>query len=237
MKIRMCFLLLFTYLSYCNGFYMPGVVPNEFVKGNPVEVKAVKITSSVTQLTYDYYSLNFCKPITGTVYKTENLGEILRGDRIVNTPYEIFMDQAVSCKLLCNSKKTPMIWSEKESNHAIDMIKHDYYVHLIVDNLPCATTFDHLETGTSVYERGYRLGYIADGDVFIYNHLKFILSYHSEDRLHMKIVQFEVEPKSVALGVLNNDDKSCSLPTLPPKSFTAQKLNITGKFFLLYYFW
>lgn len=45
-----------------------------------VEVKAVKMTSSRTQLPYDYYSLQFCLPKNGTLhYKSENLGEVLRG--------------------------------------------------------------------------------------------------------------------------------------------------------------
>ena len=225
----MCFSLLFMYFSFCNGFYVPGVAPVEFANGNPVEVKAVKMTSSITQLPYDYYSLNFCKPINGTVYKTENLGEILRGDRIVNTAYDVFMNQAVPCQLLCNSKKTPMIWNEKDSNHAIDMIKRDYYVHLNVDNLPCATTFDHLETGEPVYERGYRLGYVLEENVFIHNHLNFILSYHTEDKKHMKIVRFEVEAQSVSLMDLQSDGKTCSIPT----KYTPQKLNPTGKILLL----
>lgn len=53
-------------------------------------LQAVKMTSIKRQLPYDYYSLPFCKPEDGKLhYKPENLGEILRGDRIVNTPYEV----------------------------------------------------------------------------------------------------------------------------------------------------
>lgn len=54
-------------------------------------LQAVKLTSTRTQLPYEYYSLPFCPPV-GTSeknYKTENLGEVLRGDRIVNTPYQV----------------------------------------------------------------------------------------------------------------------------------------------------
>ena len=52
-----------------------------------VEIKAVKMTSSKTQLPFEYYSLKFCKP-QKVEYQSENLGEVLRGDRIVNTPFE-----------------------------------------------------------------------------------------------------------------------------------------------------
>lgn len=46
-----------------------------------LEVKAVKMTSTRTQLPYEYYSLQFCLPKNGTLhYKSENLGEVLRGN-------------------------------------------------------------------------------------------------------------------------------------------------------------
>lgn len=65
-----------------NGFYVPGVAPVEFKKGQKIDVKAVKMTSIHTQLPYEYYSIQFCFPKNGTViYKSENLGEVLRGDR------------------------------------------------------------------------------------------------------------------------------------------------------------
>lgn len=65
-----------------QGFYVPGVAPVEFKKEQKIDVKAVKMTSTHTQLPYEYYSLPFCLPKNGTLfYKSENLGEILRGDR------------------------------------------------------------------------------------------------------------------------------------------------------------
>lgn len=56
----------------------------EFKKGQKIDVKAVKMTSTHTQLPYEYYSLPFCLPKNGTfIYKSENLGEVLRGDRYI----------------------------------------------------------------------------------------------------------------------------------------------------------
>lgn len=94
-----------------HGFYVPGIAPREFAVGDLigkegyffgdagnwmfffVEVKAVKMTSSRTQLPYDYYSLQFCLPKNGTLhYKSENLGEVLRGklhlDLLFNRKYK-----------------------------------------------------------------------------------------------------------------------------------------------------
>jgi hypothetical protein len=55
-------------------------------QGDPLQVKVNKLTSIKTQLPYTYYSLPFCKPAT-IVDSAENLGEVLRGDRIENSPY------------------------------------------------------------------------------------------------------------------------------------------------------
>lgn len=118
-----------------NGFYVPGVAPVEFEQNQRIEVKAVKMTSIRTQIPYEYYSLQFCLPKNGSVgivYKTENLGEVLRGDRIVNTPYELSMGQNVNCKLLCNRKNIPMNWDRVESAKVAERIKHEYFVHLYV---------------------------------------------------------------------------------------------------------
>lgn len=74
------------------------------------------MTSTHTQLPYDYYSLSFCKPDGGKInYKSQNLGEILRGDRIVNTAYKMNMAEDTQCRLLCHQKDAPMSWDAKES--------------------------------------------------------------------------------------------------------------------------
>ena len=95
----MRFLLILVSLSFGECFYVPGVAPVEFSMGQKIDVKAVKMTSSRTQLPYQYYSLQFCLPKNGTlIYKSENLGEVLRGDRIVNTPYEVRMAENIRFK-------------------------------------------------------------------------------------------------------------------------------------------
>jgi transmembrane 9 superfamily protein 2/4 len=70
------------------GWYLPGVAPVNFHDGDKVELKVNKITSVHTQLPYQYYSLPFCQP-PHIEDKVENLGEILRGDRIENSLYEV----------------------------------------------------------------------------------------------------------------------------------------------------
>ncbi|KAG7037654.1 Transmembrane 9 superfamily member 8, partial [Cucurbita argyrosperma subsp. argyrosperma] len=69
-------------------FYLPGVAPEDFEKGDELKVKVNKLTSTKTQLPYSYYSLPFSRP-EKILDSAENLGEVLRGDRIENSPYVV----------------------------------------------------------------------------------------------------------------------------------------------------
>lgn len=58
------------------------------LQGDLLKVKVNKLTSTKTQLPYSYYSLPYCPP-EKIVDSAENLGEVLRGDRIENSPYVV----------------------------------------------------------------------------------------------------------------------------------------------------
>jgi transmembrane 9 superfamily protein 2/4 len=91
MKSRMkfgVFLVILGIIGNSSGYYLPGVAPVDFEENEPVELKVNKLTSVHTQLPYRFYSLPFCTPKT-IIDKVENIGEILRGDRIENSLYEV----------------------------------------------------------------------------------------------------------------------------------------------------
>lgn len=220
-SMTLCAVLLLVF-GCCHGFYVPGVAPVEFAIGDHIEIKAIKMTSVQTQLPYDYYSLSHCLPKNGTkVYKSENLGEILRGDRIVNTAFEVKMKGNVPCRLLCKSLKSPVKWTKKESVEVAHRIRHDYHVHLLIDNLPVATKFQMIDTGEIQYEHGYKLGFVLDGKPYINNHFKFTLHYHTEDNQNFRVVGFEVETKSIDLKHMVGTDLKCKFP----EQYASQAVN------------
>ena len=55
-------------IKLASGFYVPGVAPTDFRKGDKITVKSIKMTSSKTQLPYEYYSLPFCLPKVSTTF-------------------------------------------------------------------------------------------------------------------------------------------------------------------------
>ena len=58
------------------------------LQGDKLNLKVNKLSSTKTQLPYEYYSIPYCQP-DPIVSSAENLGEVLRGDRIENSLYEV----------------------------------------------------------------------------------------------------------------------------------------------------
>ena len=72
--------------------------------------------------TYQYYNLPFCTPEGGKEYKTEGLGEVLEGDRLVNTPYSIKFRVDKENEILCSRELTA-----KDLKKFRKSVKKDYY--------------------------------------------------------------------------------------------------------------
>ena len=70
-KIFLSILILQFLCDICDAFYVPGVAPQDFTENMKIDVRAIKMTSSHTQLPYEYYSLPFCKPAGNIVYKSQ----------------------------------------------------------------------------------------------------------------------------------------------------------------------
>ncbi|KAI4379863.1 hypothetical protein MLD38_006106 [Melastoma candidum] len=194
------FLLLLLFLFRCaNSFYLPGVAPEDFRTGDPLRVKVNKLTSIKTQLPYSYYSLPFCTP-KSIVDTSENLGEVLRGDRIENSAYEFKMREPKMCKILCH-----LVPDAKQAKEIKEKISDEYRVNMILDNLPLVVPLRRSEQDpTPVYQLGYHVGLKGqhsgskEDKYFIHNHLSFTVKYHSDEESDLaRIVGFEVKPFSV----------------------------------------
>ena len=72
--------------------------------------------------TYQYYNLPFCTPKEGKEYKTEGLGEVLEGDRLVTTPYSIKFRVDKENEILCSRELTA-----KDLKKFRKAVKKDYY--------------------------------------------------------------------------------------------------------------
>ena len=162
-----------------------------------------KLTSTKTQLPYEYYSLPFCQP-DNVENVAENLGEVLRGDRIMNSHYELKMRVEETCKILCRKDL-----SAAEMKEFSVRIEQDYRVHWVMDNLPSATKYVD-ETVPSkpvtIYDLGFPLGFKGSADIpgtkegvgYLNNHLLITIKYHTDESFEgARIVGFEIEPSSI----------------------------------------
>ncbi|XP_072045479.1 transmembrane 9 superfamily member 4-like isoform X2 [Amphiura filiformis] len=210
-------------VQYASPFYVPGVAPVEFELGQMVDIKGVKLTSTHTQLPMEYYSVPLCPP-DDVIYKSENLGEVLRGDRIVNTKYQVPMTKDMPCQVLCVQKM-----KKGQKGTLAQRIREDYSVHLIADNLPAATkiVLPDKNDEPPQYAHGYKLGFTMDKSVYVNNHLVLNMQYHQPDPLinSYRIVGFEVLARSVEKGQLVEEGKECKMPEeMKDKRITPQAL-------------
>eukprot|EP00164_Ancoracysta_twista_P001602 GFYU01002103.1.p1 GENE.GFYU01002103.1~~GFYU01002103.1.p1 ORF type:complete len:652 (+),score=198.47 GFYU01002103.1:195-2150(+) len=215
-------------VSPALAFYLPGVAPQEFLDGDKVEVKVNSLTSSKTMLPYTYYDIPTCPPSEELNMKHENLGEILHGDRIFNSPYKFRMFKPTNCQVVC---KVPQENLDEESLQKLSqMISEEYRVNMIVDNLPAATkkvyTFESEEgeaSFTTVYERGFPLGFVGsnenkgaqEGMAYLNNHITFTVKYHKDVSRFKggRIVGFEVKAASIRHKYQSWEEKATRLDT------------------------
>ncbi|KVH88169.1 transmembrane 9 superfamily member 11-like [Cynara cardunculus var. scolymus] len=162
-----CFILEIT-----HAYYLPGSFPHKYDVGDQLSVKVNSLTSIDTEIPYGYYSLPFCKPPEGIKDSAENLGELLMGDRIENSPYRFKMYKNETEIFLC--KSNPL--SHDEYKTLKERIDEMYQVHLNLDNLP-AIRYMHRD-GFFVRWTGYPVGIRVQDVYYLFNHLKFTVLVH-----------------------------------------------------------
>ncbi|KAL8493043.1 hypothetical protein ACS0TY_024302 [Phlomoides rotata] len=204
-------------VTLAQSFYLPGVAPQDFLKGDLLKVKVNKLTSVKTQLPYSYYSLPFCKP-KKIVDSAENLGEVLRGDRIENSPYVFKMREPQMCNVVCR-----ITLDAKEAKEFKEKIDDAYRVNMILDNLPLVVPYKRADIDSLIYQHGFDVGYklqyagSTDAKYFIQNHLAFTVKYHKDEETDAaRIVGFEVRPFSVKHGYGGKWDGKNRLTTCDP---------------------
>jgi len=186
----MVVLVLLQLSSSAKAFYLPGSYLHAYKEGHEIWAKVNSMTSIETELPYSYYSLPFCKPKDGIKKVAENLGELLIGDQIENSPYRFRMNQEESGVKLCVQEQ-PLTENEvKLFEQRID----DYYqLNLILDNLP-VTRYTKQNDSSDVLMRwtglpiGFRFNDENDDVHYIYNHLQFKVLIHPYDSMDTSVV-------------------------------------------------
>jgi len=221
--------LAFTVLVAAEAFYLPGVTPKDFLPNERVPVKVNSLTSVKTHLPFDYYALPFCAPDKISM-AAENLGEILIGEKIESSPYDLKMGKFETCKILC--KKS---YSSKDVAKFKEKIDEEYIVNWVVDNLPAAAKVTIEGAETVLYEHGYFLGghlyeegkspldmlYSTNpsepvvSSWYLNNHISITIKTHdveSSTKGEKRVVQVEVEPSSIRHSNIDWSEQPAYMP-------------------------
>ncbi|XP_073062534.1 transmembrane 9 superfamily member 11-like [Primulina eburnea] len=172
-------IILVAFVHEGEGFYLPGSYPHNYGIGDFLNVKVNSLTSIETEMPFSYYSLPFCTPKEGVMDSAENLGELLMGDMIENSPYRFKMHENESDIFLCQSK--PL--SAEDIKLLKERIDEMYQVNVILDNLPAIRYTE--KDGFMVRWTGYPVGAKVQGGYFVFNHLKFTVLVHKYEETNV----------------------------------------------------
>lgn len=170
-----------------------------YSEGETIWVKVNSLTSIETELPFNYYSLPFCKPLDKIKKSAENLGELLMGDQIDNSPYKFNVNVNESV-YLCTTKAL--------SEHEVKLLKQRtrdlYQVNMILDNLPVMRLSQ--QNGVTIQWTGFPVGYSPTGsnDDYIINHLKFKVMVHEYEGKRVEIIGTGEE----GMGIISETDKN-----------------------------
>ncbi|KAH6642967.1 endomembrane protein 70 [Boeremia exigua] len=207
-------------LALTQAFYMPGFSYRSYRDGDTIPLFINKVYSDHSELQYAFAELPFVCPPTGRLRAghltsgtsiTLSLGEVLRGDRIVVSDYELVMGVDEEARYLC-SRSIDL----EGIRRAQELIRDGYVVEWLVDNLPGATSFQTTDKSRKYYAAGFKLGdqrtLGAGGptEYLLNNHVTLVIRYHRApgkggDKGKKVIVGFEVFPRSITA---DNRDES-----------------------------
>jgi len=217
-------------LGSASSFYLPGLAPVSYCREesqdpenqckSDFEIFVNRLTSSDSAIPFEYNSFDFCKDETESS-PTENLGQVMFGERIRPSPYKLKFGEDRQCKQVCTKKYT-------EDDDQMKFLKHgmmfSYEHHWIVDNMPLAWCYnikkdgdsDSDDTSNKYCQAGFPMGcYVQkngkqkdacvmspnykDADTFyLFNHMEITIYYHEGGQNYVgnRLVQARVVPRS-----------------------------------------
>jgi len=237
-------------LSSCSGFYLPGLAPVSFCETETDECKSLielfvnRLDSVESVLPYEYDVFDFCTD-ENEKRPTENLGQVLFGERIETSPYKFNFKKDETCKKVCTKSYDK---SKSEDKTKLDFLKRgmqlNYQHHWIVDNMPVTWCYD-VEDNQKYCNPGFPIGCLVTSDgrakdacvinsefnkknaFYIFNHVDIRITYHSgasEGWTGARLVAATLEPKSFANA---DDNKLCDGPPMDIPVDFSDNLKIT----------
>ncbi|XP_076064270.1 transmembrane 9 superfamily member 1-like [Oratosquilla oratoria] len=167
-------LIIFLFIYICNGL--------SYKNGDEVLLFVNKVGPYFNpHETYHYYQLPVCRPKI-IEHKSLTLGEVLDGDRMAKSKYEIRFKENVVDKELCE-----LTLSDLEIQQLREAVEEHYYFEFVLDDVPIRDFIGHLDEGSFVPHTH---------KVFLWTHLHFTI-YYNGDKIIFANVTKEHNPVSL----------------------------------------
>ncbi|KAI4545094.1 hypothetical protein MG293_005360 [Ovis ammon polii] len=210
-----------------------------------IELYVNRLDSVESVLPYEYNTFDFCHDFKKPS-PSENLGQVLFGERITSSPYEFSFNKSETCVKVCMKSYDT---AKEDQKKKLDFLKRgmqlNYQHHWIIDNMPVVWCRD-INGGNKYCTTGFPIGcFVTQSGVssdacfmhpefnktntyYIFNHVDITITYHSENEVDWyvsKLVSARLEPKSYKH--VDENHLTCNgTPMEIPGDYT-DKLNIT----------
>jgi len=191
-------------LSLSTGFYLPGLAPVTYCQNaeegkcrSEINLLVNRLNSEESVIPFEYDHFDFCSAGEDNA-PSENLGQVVFGERIRASPYKIsFKHDSGKCKTLCTRTYDAMnADSKKKLSQLRKGMGMNYQHHWIVDNMPVTWCYP-VESGQKYCATGFPMGCYVDKNgnpkdacvisreysnkdsYYIFNHVDIDISYHS----------------------------------------------------------
>ena len=154
----------------------------------------------------DFYDkrLGNCEPSSGLIRVPETLSNVLLGNKITNSNFNVIMKQSSKCQKLCQLTPTDSEWFQK-------IVRGDFFYNFIVDGLPLISVDSEEGIGKKNISLGVPVSFSEEKQVFLNNHLSFIFEYNEVEKGKLAIVGSYVVASSRKQNTKEDSSLDCEV--------------------------
>ncbi|XP_041483201.1 transmembrane 9 superfamily member 2-like isoform X3 [Lytechinus variegatus] len=230
-----------------EAFYLPGLAPVSFCTPDIQKAHAEdpsycksdvllfvnRLDSVENVIPYEYDRYDFCQ--TKQEYSpSENLGQVVFGERIHSSPYNFTFGHNNPCQKVCTKSykadgdEKAKTETKKTLNFLLRGIELNYQHHWIIDNMPVTWCYE-VQGGSKYCSPGFPIGCYVDKEGnrkdacvidahyeqashhYIFNHINITIAYHptTDQEGINRLVSAKLEP----LSMKHKKPDECIFPT------------------------
>ncbi|XP_022107557.1 transmembrane 9 superfamily member 2-like isoform X2 [Acanthaster planci] len=222
--------------GWASAFYLPGMAPVSFCKKDVesryktsenaldsqckslIEMYVNRLDTVESVIPFEYDRFDFCQvPKLADVRPAENLGQVVFGERIDQSPYNFTFGESNDCITVCEKTYYPKVKEQVDKlNFLRKAILLNYQQHWIIDNMPVTWCYQ-VEGDQKYCSPGFPVGCYVDKQgvhkdacvidasfdqkdtYYLFNHINFTITYHTmaENPEFARIVSIKIEPYSL----------------------------------------